>query len=306
MEANFFIKYYGMSEHDDSSVALSHLGKSLVAFDALVKDFGHLFRVQTEIEIFATSHREGSHIVDLVFKIHESFHSLPIDTKDHLLEFLKIANAELVENALGFFNDMRDLHKTVNDYAAKYPLNIALFALIIPWLFKIVKKQRNNEIPADPKVPERIARELYKIIRKNHFGEFIDPVVNESVKAIEISPDRNFKINTAKIDDSNFEDYLGTDTEILPELEDGSEYELRGEITSLKSTRGDSLTFKYIYKEKEYNLDLFPPTGKTTKDYTPYYKEPVAITATVERYSLYKKPKLHLVEISFIQTSLGF
>lgn len=194
----------------------------------------------------------------------------------------------------------------LNDYGVKYPVDIALFALIIPWLFKIVRKQRKNELPTDPKISERIARELYKIIRKNKIGEFIKPITNESVKVIELSPDRSFQRDVAKIDDSNFEDYLGIDTEILPELEDGKDYKLNGEITSLKSTRGDSLTFQYINKEKEYNLDLFPPSGKTTKEFTQYYKENVEIAATVERYSLYKKPKLHLMDISFKQQHLDF
>ena len=135
---------------------------------------------------------------------------------------------------------------------------------------------------------------------------FINPVVNETAKSIEVSSDNNFVKNTAKIDDSNFEDYLGKDTEILPELLDGYECELRGEITSLKSTRGDSLTFQYIKKGKSYNLDLLPPSGKTTKAYTQYYKETVDLSATVERHSLFKKPKLHLLDISLTQYSLDF
>ena len=306
MKAEFFIKYDGILEYNDSSVALRDFGESLVAFDALVKDFGQVFQIQAEIEIYATSHREGSHIVDLIFQIHESFNSLPIDSVEHLLEFLKIAGDQLFENALQFFNDLKDFHKTVNDFGSKHPVDIALFVLIIPWLFKIARKQRNNEMPADPKLSERIAKELYRIIRKNRFGSFINPLVNETAKSIEVSPDRFFKKNTAKIDDSNFEDYLGTDTEILPKLIDGNEYELRGEITSLKSTRGDSLTFQYPHKDKSYNLDLLPPPGKTTKAYTQYYKELVEISASVERHSLFKKPKLRLLDISFTQYSFDF
>ena len=306
MKAEFFIKYDGISEYNDSSVALRDFGESLVAFDVLVKDFGQIFRIQAEIEIYATSHRKGSYIVELIFKIHESLNSLPIESFEHLLEFLKITGDQLFENALQFFNDLKDFHKTVNDFGSKHPVDIALFALIIPWLFKIARKQRKNEMPADPKLSERIAKELYRIIRKNRFGTFINPVVNETAKSIEVSPDRYFKRNTAKIDDSNFEDYLGTDTEILPELIDGNDYELRGKITSLKSTRGDSLTFQYLHKNKSYNLDLLPPPGKTTKAYTQYYKELVDISASVERHSLFKKPKLHLFDISITQYSLNF
>lgn len=306
METKFFIKYDGISKYDNSSVALHDFGESLVAFDTLVKDFGHIFRIQAEVEIYATSHREGSHIADLIFRIHESFNSLPIDSVEHLLEFLKIAGEQLFEIAYEFFTDLKDFHKTVNDFGTKYPVDIALFALIIPWLFKIVRKQRNTEFPADPKLSDRIAKELYKIIRKNRFGSFINPIVNETAKSIEVSSDRAFLKNTMKVDDSNFEDYLGTDTEILPELIDGNEYDLRGEITSLKSTRGDSLTFQFLKKEKSYNLDLLPPEGKTTKAYTQYYKEVVDISALVERRSIFKKPKLHLLDISLAQYPLDF
>ena len=61
MKSEFFIKYDGISEYDNSSVALHDFGESLVAFDTLVKDFGQIFRIQAEIEIYVTSHREGSH-----------------------------------------------------------------------------------------------------------------------------------------------------------------------------------------------------------------------------------------------------
>lgn len=306
MEAKFFVKYDSASKYDDSSVALHDFGESLVAFDTLVKDFGQMFRIQAEIEIYASSHREGSHIVDLIFRVHESFDSLPIDSVGHLLEFLKITGEQLFENASRFFGGIKDLHKTVNDFGAKYPIDIALICLIIPWLFKITRKQRKNELPADPKLSERIAKELYKIIQKNRFGHFINPIVNETAKSIEVSPDRNFIKNTTKIDNTNFEDYLGTDTEILPELIDGNKYDLRGEITSLKSTRGDSLTFQYSKKDKAYNLDLLPPSGETTKSYTQYYKELVNISALVERHSVFKKPKLHLLDISLTQYPLDF
>ena len=172
METMFFVKYSGISEYDRSSVALHDFAESLVAFDTLVKDFGNIFRIQAEIEIYATSHREGSYIVDLIFRIHESFSSLPIDSVDHLLDFLRIVGDKLFENACIFFNDFKNLHKTVNDFGAKYPVDIALLAFIIPWLFKIARKQRNNELPIDTKLSERIAKELYNIIRKNRFGNF--------------------------------------------------------------------------------------------------------------------------------------
>jgi hypothetical protein len=97
---------------------------------------------------------------------------------------------------------------------------------------------------------------------------------------------------------------LTVDNEILPDLVNGLEVVLDGEITSLKSTRGDSLTFQWIDSGTVYNLELFPSSGKNTKNYVKFYKEKVRVTAVVERVSMYKKPKLHLLEIEHVQFSL--
>ena len=76
----------------------------------------------------------------------------------------------------------------------------------------------------------------------------------------------SFQRNFDKIDQTNVDDLLGKEDEILPELRDGILCHLKGEITSLKSTRGDSLTFHLEQKDKAFNLDLLPPKGKTTKE----------------------------------------
>lgn len=147
---------------------------------------------------------------------------------------------------------------------------------------------------------------MYGLIKRNGFKGFISPIVNETAGEIQISPDRNFMFGSARINDTNFEDYLTAENEILPDFVNGVEVVLEGEITSLKSTRGDSLTFQYIDSGTVYNLELFPPNGKNTKNYVKFYKEKVRVTATVERISMYKKPKLNLIDIEQIQASFDF
>jgi len=304
MKSELYIKYEGSISQDDSCVVLSDLGQSLIAFEELIKHLGHTFKLETDIGVYITSRRQGSQIIDVLVQIRETIDSLPFDSVEHLLEFLKLASHDLWQQATAFFDELKEVHRTVNDFGKEYPVNIALFVLLIPSIIKWVRGQRHKPSPVDNRISERLAKELFKLIQKNRFGNFIYPIVNESAKSIEVSTDRDFRKNTARVDTNNFEDYMGEETEILPHLEDSVECQLRGEITSLKSTRGDSLTFHFQDKGKVYNLDLFPREGKTTKHYVQFYKENVEVRAIVERTSVYKKPKLHILDLSLVQPEL--
>jgi hypothetical protein len=168
----------------------------------------------------------------------------------------------------------------------------------------LAQKLKKTPLPPDDKTPKRVAKEVHSMVKKNIFKNLLAPIVNDSAKSIEISPDRKFMENSAQIDDKNFELLLGENSEILPELENDEIVRLSGTITSLKSTRGDSLTFKYITSSSIYFLEVLPPPGDTTKNYTQYYKEDVTLSAKVERTSLYKKPKLRLIGMSMLQPDL--
>ena len=114
------------------------------------------------------------------------------------------------------------------------------------------------------------------------------------------------KKNTDTINQNNFEELVCKENEILPDLKDGEQKHLRGKITSLKSTRRDTINFQYVDDGNDYNLDLFPPKGKTTKNYTDFYQEFVDVTVDISRGSLYRKPKLHLIEIFLVEPKLNF
>ena len=64
------------------------------------------------------------------------------------------------------------------------------------------------------------------------------------------------------------------------------------------------MTFHLEHNGKVYNLNTFPETGKTSKDYTNFYQEDVVILAWIARESLYKKPRLKLSGVELMQPEL--
>lgn len=304
MKAKLYIKYTGSNPEDDSSIPLSDLGKSLISFERIITDISDLLGISTKVEVLATTHREGSHIIDLLLQVSESIDYLPFDSPEQFLEFLKLANDELWRQATEFLNDLKEAHRTINDFGSKHPVDLTLLALLIPWLLSIVRKQRETPLSVDPKMSDRIAKQVYRLIEKNRFGMFVKPISEETAQSIDVSTDKNFKRNSTRIDSHNFEEYMGKDTEILPDLLHDSEHVFTGSITSLKSTRGDSLTFHFLSRGKAYNLDLYPQPLKTTKNYTHLYQEQVRLVARVERNSMFKKPKLHMINIEKLQQEL--
>ncbi len=306
MKTEIFLKYMGSYTENDSEIPLSDLGKSLVSFERLVGDLVKICRINGDVVVTATASREGSHIVDTIIHINGTIGQLPFDSPEYLIQFLKIAGDNSLQKATAYFNDLSNMRDGLNSYFSKYPVDFAILSGVIAYLIKKAKEQKHSPLPEDNELPTRIAKELYGLIKRNGFKGLISPIVNETAVEIEISPERSFRGESAKINEANFEDYLTADNEILPDFVNGLEVVLEGEITSLKSTRGDSLTFQYIDSGTVYNLDLFPPNGKNTKNYVRFYKEKVRVTAIVERNSMYKKPKLHLLEIEQVQYSLDF
>lgn len=306
MKTDLYLRFVGSDLEDDSQIQLSDLGRSLIGFENLVGSIGKVCGLNGDWVVTATSSRQGSHIVDTIIQLKTSLGQLPFDSIEHLLEFLKMGNEIAWAEAVEFFKDLNNCRNDLNRYFSTHPLDLTVYAGVVTYLINKARKYKNSPLPADNETSKRIAYELHNLIKKNSFRGFLKPILNESAVSIEISPDRNFRKQTARIDQLSFEDYLNTENEILPELVHGESYALEGEITSLKSTRGDSLTFHLVNKKTQFNLDLFPPYNKTTKNYVEFYKERVVIVAKVERSSMYKKPKLHLEKINHKQTKFDF
>ena len=298
MEPNLFFRYVGANKDNTSEIPLDDLGVSLIGFDKVIHEFADVCHLNAEINVMVNSKHEGSLILEAIVKVNILPDALPFESINHLLDFLKIWSEESFQIAQSYFNNLKDLHTSLNDYFQKYPFDSAAFCFIIPYFFnKLKDKKIDNELP------KNIAVKLFTLIKKNIFYKILSPIINETVTSIEISHDKEFK-KCPQIDNRNFENFLGEENEILPNLKHNETYDFIGEITSLKSTRGDMLTFHYKDEKKDYNLDLFPPEGKNTKNFTEFYKENVFLKAQVERSSVYKKPKLYLVDIQISQAEL--
>lgn len=305
MNPNLFIRFKGIDREHDSEVDLAELGESLMGFDSLFRNFGEIIRVEGQLEIKATATKEGSVIVDLVARLQHG--TIPFESIDNYLNFLKIAGDSTWHEAVKFFNSIDGAHKTLNDWVAKYPLDFAAFAYLLGKAFekllKKAKKNKNKPDYSDSELPRHIADELHKLIKHHAFRKVLKPIVEDKAQSIEISSDRNFTL-PAKIDQENFQDYLAEDAQILPHLENGTTHTLKGEVTSLKGTRGDSLTFHMRHGKETFNLDALPGEGLTSKAYRQFYQETVQIVATVIRDSFYKKPKLRIQKIELNQSEL--
>lgn len=306
MKTAIFLKYVGSYTENDSEIPLSDLGKSLVSFEKLVGDLIKICRINGDVVVTATASREGSHIVDAIVHINGAIGQLSFDSPEYLIQFLKLSGDSSWRQVTEHFKDLNNIREGMNSYFSKYPVDMAVISAVIAVLIKKAKDQKRVPTPKDDELPQRIAKELYGLIKRNGFKGLVSPIVNETAVEIEISPNKNFRGVSAKIDEGNFEDYLTADNEILPDFVNGLEVVLEGAITSLKSTRGDSLTFQYIDAGNVYNLELFPPNGKNTKNFVRFYKENVRVSATIERISMYKKPKLHLLDIEQVQINLDF
>ena len=304
INSSIHLRYKGVDNNDDSCLDLTDLGKSLVGFDKLLRELVKITKVNGEVSIKATAFRDGSVIVDLLIRLQEFADQIPFDRVNDLLDYLKLANDIAWEEAVHFFQEISSKSKSLYDYFSKHPVELAGLSIVLVQLIELAKNNKNQPCLDCEKIPKRIAFELFKLIQKKRgFKTALKPLIEDKASSIEVSSDRKFK-RRVSINQSNFHEYLGEEEKILPQLENGNIYPLLGEIRSLKSTRGDSFTFKYVYKNKTYNLDLFPPDGVSTKKYTDYYKEKVFVEAEVVRTSLYKRPKLKLHSIDFQQQKL--
>lgn len=308
MKPNLFIRFKGIDSINDSEVALAELGESLIGFDNLFNELAGIMRIEGQLEIKAIATSEGSIIVDLVVWLQNASNALPFGSTDDYLNFLKLAGTPLWQDAVVFFNSIEGSHKALNDWAAKYPADFAAFTVLLGMAMKNLLKKalKNKQKPdySDPDLPKRIAEELHKLIKQHKFKKALKPIIEDKAQSIEVGTDRTF-LSSAKVDQENFQNYLAEDDVILPHLESGETYTLTGKVTSLKGTRGDSLTFHLQYGKDDFNLDALPPAGVTSKSYRQFYQEMVQIEATVIRDSLYKKPKLRINKIDLKQLELN-
>lgn len=306
-----YIRYVGVE--NESELPLNELGESLVGINQSFYNLAKVLRLNDEISLQATKTSEGSFVIDTFLQTAGQASEL-FPNFDAFLEFAKVYSSELHAQAVEFINSWGENKEALNEFFSKYPFDVFAIGVCLKVLWdrlgKVGKAQKENEIEVliremESELPRRVTRELIRLIRNKSFHRALKPLLEDKAKSIEFDTDPKFR-NASKITQENFEDYLGEDDQILAHLEDGKTYAFDGEITSIKSTRGDSMTFHLMseHPDDQYNLDLHPEDGSTTKSYLKFYQEKVHILATVYRKSLYKKPKLKLHKIEYEQIPL--
>lgn len=276
--------------HDE--VELRALGESLIGFSRITSDFSKVLGIRGDITVTATYTHEGSLIIETLLDL-QSVGGEVFETAEALYDFLKITSEESYNEAVEVLGRIQDGYENIEEYYSKHPIQLLGIAGAITWLFKKARKQKAKPQADDPELPPRIAAALFELLKGKAFRRLLEPIIQDAVQSIEFSEQRDFD-GAAKVDQKNLQDYLPDEEQILPHLLPDSEHELAGEVTSMKSTRGDSLTFHYESGGKGYNLDLLPEHGKTTKAYTGFYKERIVTDVVVIRDSMYKKPKLRI------------
>lgn len=299
-----FLRLVGSDKNDDSIIPISDLVTSLYGFEQVVGEFGRICRLKGELVVTVKPPEAGSFVIGLCVDLHLTDGQLPFDSVRHLIEFLKFSSDTALHEAHNFFAEANNLRDGLNSYCEKHPFDVLLFTAALPKMINYAKLLKEKALPPRDDISNRMAQEIHKLIKKNGFKNLIYPILGDSVESIEISSNRSFTSEVGKVDNTNFEKLLGDSNEILVNLKNGDVVELIGLITTLKSARGDSLTFQYSGAEGTFSLDLLPPEGQDSKSYTKYYKEYVAVNATVERISMFKKPKLRLISIEINQQRL--
>lgn len=204
----------------------------------------------------ATHTHEGSLIIETLLDLQSAGVEV-FDSAQALYDFLKITSKEAWEEAVNALGKIQDGYEDIEEYYSKHPVQLLALAGAITWLFKKAQKQKEKPQLDDPELPPRIANALFELLKTKAFRRLLEPIIQDAVQSIEFSERRDFQ-KAAKVDQKNLQDYLPEEEQILPHLLPDSQHQLTGEVTSMKSTRGDSLTFHYESGGKAYNLDLLP------------------------------------------------
>ncbi len=184
--------------------------------------------------------------------------------------------------------------------------------MIITHLFHLYFEQTSQESSLSEIDPDfqDIEKKLHRNIHQSKKTKsFFSPILNNKVEKISLIVETdNFDFYQNKkldIDSSNIDKFLGDEDKILPSLKNGVEVTYRGEIVTLQSNRGESLTV-HISELDEYfsSFVVYPPEGQKTDAYVNYYKKECELNLEVRRKSLYQKPKFILKDIDILQKSL--
>lgn len=308
MEENLLITYH---ENDKQAAGydLGLLGESFTGFNDVFKELFTISKIQGDLVLRTTKISQGSidvqNIVDVVIN------GTPFSSVSDLLDFLRVADQQLYQEASNFFNAIGNGHKAVNDFFKEYEFSGAVVSgLVSGFIVSAVewsglqKKRVTTEDSAGNQISETTARKLRTLVLGGKFKRALKPISENSVSKVALASHSVKKVVT-NISEVELGNYLPDDEEILPQLVNGTVIQLVGEIQALQSTKGETVKFKAAEIEKKFQLlTAYPADGKQTEDYKDFYKKQVILTAEVFRKTLYKKPELIIQDIKLSQDEL--
>jgi hypothetical protein len=310
VKSNLFIRYKGLNVENDSEIDLVALGESIAAFDGVIRELFEISGVHAEFEVHAEKVREGSVIIEVATQITDFMQGGVFSSPQDLINYLQVVNVELCETARQFFSQIRDDVRTVNDFAKEQPAVYDAIkygiTIVMGYLFgraRYQKKMPTEQCPDGKRVPLKYAKKLHRMVLKKGFKKVVAPLAEDAASSIEVSADRDFR-TSEKIDQHNFEEYLPDDERILPELENGDVKVFIGQIRGIQSSRGDTLSFRFMRGEHPETLVTFPADEETSKSYLKFYQEDIGLEAEVIRTSMFKKPKLKVISVCEHQSTM--
>lgn len=290
------------------SFDLVSLSEIFSGLDLVIKELYEISNINGDFNLKVDGVEEGSVIVTLYTDI---ISNLPFDKAQDFYNFLIVASPELYLKVSQFFSDIKNIHRTINDYFALNPLDqqllTALFAIFVTNMVGKAQKYKNNPVVSEndkTTMPQTYAYKLHNMVLSKKFKKVVLPVAEDKIKSIKFGTDRNFNAS-AVIDNLNFENYLSDDEKILPDFVNGQIVKLKGKIVGIQSTRGEILKFRALEIDPKYQLLVVRlDDGKSSENYLNFYKKQVNLEAEVFRNSLYKKPEIIIKEINLLQPQI--
>lgn len=305
-QCHFYIKYKGPNPENSSQIDLVELGNSIAGLDPLLNKIFAASKINGDLEVKANKIEDGCILIDLLMQVDQAAGALPFDNVQDLLNFLQFVDHAQFLVAQQFFDNITDTADALDKYWSAHPFRAQMLTNFVTLAIAFSKQLKTrldlifNGRPVSPK----LAKGLQKTVKSKSYKKVLHPFTEDHVSSIEFSTEKTFR-SPAKIDNSNFESYLPEDEAILPKLENGDVVAITGTIVGMQHSRGDTLKFQFSDGSKKHTLVTYPKEGETTKDYADYYtQDTLLLTAEVVRLSMYKKPKLKVVDIQESQLQM--
>ena len=320
---NFTIKYEWLNV--DNWMDIKDFWESLIWFSELSKEIFKIWKIKTEVDVKITSVRKWSIIVDIALWISDYIHSF--SSFEDFLYFIEITNTELfneiTDKLQELWTEWANKWNSLEEYAKENPI-----AWWIIWasIFELIKltflsikdykiKDKNIENIWNKEniniwnwkfIKWETLKAIKKVVNKWKSSHFLEPIIEDKVSNIKIWKEADY----IEINNDNFEYFIGKWNEILPELENGKNYEFTGSFTAMQSNRWETISFaSHLHKNNNgqpFHFSCYLLDWKTTEDYAEYYwnSKDLKIIAEVIRISNYKKPKLKIIEVELHQQVL--